>query len=578
MLPAIILTVTVAMLGMYLVQAQLSRASSLAGDPDRFFLSRGAHSTAEYGSAQIAYFLQMATVYPFFLFGFFGQWWLALWNTLFFAVGIWLFARALPKYHVGGLNLVARSATPHALIAHVHGSTKLRIVASCLSMIAFTGLATFELVWGTAALRTVLGGPSYLYYLSILIFALYLITVLWVGGQRAEIRNAQWQLIIAYIGLHLVTGWCLQQDPNILSKTDAPFVFALIVGFGLWTINRRLRHFRQDGSPTNIVLNILAILSLLYVLWAIVLTPSFFSATLFQMKPVTLPSEWPWMLITFSVMPLFFQFVDMTNWQRLSILPSDNVIVSARQGLWQFIVESPLSWLFPIALGLTAASIIPNVKQTDDPWLVFLDKVTMLDGWYGIISVLFVVGLICVFLSTANALLTATGYAYAYDVNRTTRKIMDKVHENRDGAVTDAEKVKVLYAGRIVTSILIFFSAIVYIAVDWTMGLGTKFLGLFLAFFTPILSFAPGMLVPMLTKRATHPTVALWSMAVSSAAGIAAGIYSVVHPEMPIWAWLSTPICVILSWGIYGVGFLCCNKLVTSNEDIGSTDVTTSAK
>ena len=223
--PATLISV-VLMLLIYIFQARSSRAIAGYEDPDRFFLSSHAHSKEEYGAAQIAYFLQMATVYPFFVFAFSGQWWLAIWNTAMYVVGIILFVVLLPRFHQGGLDLVGRSSTPHALIASVHREPKLRALASFLSMFAFTGLALFETVWGTSALKIVLGGDSYLYYVSILVFAFYLITVLWIGGQRAEIRTAQWQLVIAYIGLHLITGWALTHYPHILPKTDAPFVFA----------------------------------------------------------------------------------------------------------------------------------------------------------------------------------------------------------------------------------------------------------------------------------------------------------------------------------------------------------------
>lgn len=548
------------MLLIYLVQARTSRATPYHEDPDRFFLSSHAHSKEEYGSAQIAYFLQMATVYPFFLFSFSGQWWLAAWNTALYIVGIVIFVFLLPRFHKGGLDLVGRSSTPHALIASVHREPKLRWLASFLTMFAFTGLTLFEMVWGTAALKMVLGGNSYLYYGSILVFAFYLITVLWIGGQRAEIRTAQWQLVIAYIGLHLVMGWTLSQYPDILSKTDAPFVFVAIFAAGAWTIFRRLVHWRQDGRREMMLLNIAAVLSLSYVLWSIGLTPGFFSGSLFSMKPIALPPDWPWMLFTLGWMPIFFQFIDMTNWQRLSALKGNDIIASARTGLWQFAVESPLSWLFPIAMGLTAA-IYLRVADGNDAWLSFLETTTALPGAWGIVSVLLVIGLICIFLSTANALMTATGYAWAYDVHAPTREIMDKIHAARDGqSATADERARVTNVGRVATSIAIALATILYVGLDAGFQLGSRFLGIFLAFFTPILSFMPGILMPMLTGRAAAPKVAFCSMLVSAIAGIAVGIYS--YFGAPIFTWLSVPICTVLSWGIYVGGFLVSSQAV----------------
>jgi hypothetical protein len=572
MLHAATLASVVLMLMIYLVQARKSRERPDHEDPDRFFLSSHAHSKEEYGSAQIAYFLQMATVYPFFLLSFSGQWWLAIWNTALYVVGIVLFLVLLPRFHKGGLDLVGRSSTPHALIASLHREPKLRTLASLLSMFAFIGLALFETVWGTAALKIVLGGNSYLYYMSILIFAFYLITVLWIGGQRAEIRTAQWQLVIAYIGLHLVTGWTLSKYPDILSKTDAPFVFVAIFAAGAWTIIRRLNNWKQDGRREMMLLNIAAVLSLGYVLWSIGRTPGFFCGSLFSVKPISLPPEWPWMLFTLGWMPIFFQFVDMTNWQRLSSLKGDDVIASARTGLWQFAVESPLSWLFPIAMGLTAA-IFLSVADGQDAWLVFLEKTTALGGAWGIVSVLLVIGLICVFLSTANALMSATGYAWAYDVHAPTREIMDRIHAAKDEqVVTEDERARVTNAGRLATSFAIAFAAILYVILDASFDLGARVLGIFFAFFTPVLSFIPGMLVPMWTGRAAAPNVAYYSMLLSALAGIGVGIYSYFGP--PIFAWLSVPICTGLSLGIYFCGYLISNREVpkTGPEELDQSD------
>lgn len=544
------------MLLIYLIQARRSRAVSGYPDPDRFFLSSHAHSKEEYGSAQIAYFLQMATIVPFFSFAFGGLWWLAAWNTVLYIIGILLFIYLLPRFNSGSLDLVGRSSTPHALIASVHREPRLRSLASWLSMLAFLGLTLFEMVWGTKALQLVLGGNDYLYYLSISLFALYLVTVLWIGGQRAEIRTAQWQLVIAYIGLHLITGWVLSEHPGVLAQTDAPFVFVAIFAAGLWTIGRRVVHWKQDGRLEMIGLNAASVLSLSYVLFQIADTPGFFSTSILTMRPIAWPEKWVLisMLFTLGWMPLVFQFVDMTNWQRLSALKNEGSISSAKSGLWQFVVESPLSWLFPIVLGLTAATFL-QVSAQEDPWIVFLKRTTALPGVWGVASMLLVLGLICVFLSTANALMSATGYAWAYDVKASTSAIMDRVHAARDGeVVTEDERSQVTLAGRIATSVAIAAAASIYILLDWKFDAGAQVLGLFLAFFTPILSFVPGMLIPMRTGRAAHPQVAFWSMLLSSVAGVLVGFYSLIGP--PIFAWLSTPVCFAVSLAIYVPGFL----------------------
>ena len=107
---SLVIFCTAAMLFISLWQARSVRAKYKDNDPDQFFLSKKSHSKEEYGSTQTAYFLQMATVYPFFLFGFSGMWWLGLWNTIFYAIGIVVFFLVLPRCNKGVLDLIGRSS------------------------------------------------------------------------------------------------------------------------------------------------------------------------------------------------------------------------------------------------------------------------------------------------------------------------------------------------------------------------------------------------------------------------------------------------------------------------------------
>lgn len=552
----LILFFVIAMLFVYLMQARRSRTSQSHNDPDRFFLSRD-HSKEEYGSTQTAYFLQMATVYPFFIFGFTGAWWLGFWNTAFYAIGIAFFYWMLPRFTQGAIDLVGRSSTPHALIANAHRMPALRIFASWLSITAFIGLALFEIVWGATALKAILGGNRYLYSLSIAVLALYLVAVLWTGGQRATIKTAQYQLLIAYIGLHLLTAWAISQAGGSIGIVDAPVLFLFIFIFGSVAIWRRLSRLDQDGSKQLKILNLLAILSLMVVLLTIVFTPDFFTATVYSSPTIKAPSHWGLMLFTLACLPLVFQFVDMTNWQRLSSLTGNKhrVLREAKDGLIFYLIESPLSWLFPIAIGMLAAHFV-TPKPGADPWVTLIDQVVALPGGIGgIVSVATVVGVLCIFLSTADELLTAGGYAFAYDVHPKTRHIMDRAHGLTSGDTpTSDDLLQVVQTGKMATSAAIILAVILYIVLDnIEPALGTGLLGFFLTFYSPMLSFAPSILVPALSGRAANHWVSLASMAISASAGIGIGFYSLVSTD-EIWQWLGVPVCFVASWAIYLAG------------------------
>lgn len=552
----IVVFALIAVLFIYIYQARRSLAAADHNDPDRFFLSTHSHSKQEFGSAQVAYFLQMATVYPFFIFGFSKQWWLGAWNTFFWAVGIVVFIIVLPRCNRGILDLVGRSSTPHALISGAHNAPFLRTFASTLSITAFIGLALFEMIWGTVGLKALLGGNNYLYYITIAIFALYLITVLLAGGQRGAIITAQYQLLFAYIGLHLLTAWALAKHGQ-LSAVDAPIIFPVIFIIGSIAVLNRLWMLREKAPWMLKVLNIGALLSLASCLFVIVKSPDFLNTSIYPWKPIELPKHYLLMLIAMGCLPIFFQFVDMTNWQRLSSLSGDKekVMKDARSGLKFFLLESPLSWLFPLAIGMSAVSFLS--PQGVDPWESFMNYATGIAGPFGaFLAVATVVGMICVFLSTADSLLSATGYAFAYDIYPKTRDLMDKVHTAKDGNVVSTdERALVVNVGKYVTAIAIFSAATVYIVVDAiSPKLSEKFLWLAIAFYAPMLSFAPSMLVPILTGRAASASVSALSMAVAAALGIFCGFYSLVSVD-EIWMWLGIPLCFVTSWAIYLLGF-----------------------
>jgi hypothetical protein len=293
------------------------------------------------------------------------------------------------------------------------------------------------------------------------------------------------------------------------------------------------------------------------VLIVILLTPDFFRLSSYTFRPFSLPENAWLMLFTMACLPIFFQFVDMSNWQRLSSLAGtpEAVMKKADSGLRFFLLESPLSWLFPIAMGMSAAKFL-TTPTGGDPWVAFVEQAVAVPGTFGaVLAVVTVVGILCVFLSTADALLSASGYAFAYDIDPRSRKIMDVVHQSRNGLdLTEEQRVSVVNAGKYATSAAIVFAAFLYIVVDSFYSQGTKILGFFLTFYAPMLSFAPSMVVPIITGRAANRWISFWSMSVSATSGVGIGIFSLFSSD-EMWQWLGVPVCFTSSWAIYLAGF-----------------------
>ena len=153
--------------------------------PDEYFLARGSTSSAQYAASQTAYTLQMATVFPFFVFAFTGMAWVAVLNTIFWLVGIGLYYIFIKRFTSGPHRLAGQSSTVHAAIAQFNGMPKLRYIAAIMTCVGFAGLALFEITWGAQLFRLLLGNTTPIYYFAIAALSAYIGCYIWIGGQRA---------------------------------------------------------------------------------------------------------------------------------------------------------------------------------------------------------------------------------------------------------------------------------------------------------------------------------------------------------------------------------------------------------
>jgi Na+/proline symporter len=532
--------------------------------PNQFFLSQNAHDESQFAASQIAYALQMATIYPFFLFAFTGAWWIAAWNTLFYAIGIILLYAVLPRFMSGHCAIVGSSRTIHAFIANLHDTPRLRQFTAGMSIVGFTGLTAFELVWGARILRVLFGGNSSIYYLAIVILTFYLVLYLWLGGQRGTINTGQFQLVIAYVGLHAAVAWALLRPEVVVAKMDAPILLPIIVVIGILMLGWRLRWLRLGLECTKIekALALITVSSLVVMLVAIcsksgVLTPASFTC-----KGVARSTEFWWQLSAFALLPLFFQFVDMTNWQRMASLASADqigLLRHVRNGLWRYLLESPLSWLLPVILGLCAMQILGG-KVQGDPWDAFVGSAIASTGVInGAVATLIIAGVAAIFLSTADGLLSAIGYSYAYDVDKRARNMLDR----QDTTEWKAKDVSyVIGRGRAAMAIFLLAIVLIFLCADIAGNSGETILGVFLAFFTPMVAFAPAILIPALTGRVASARVATFAIVGGGLVGVACGVISAF--KAGLWQWVSIDATFVVSWVTYLVGFFAGEKRTVS--------------
>ena len=527
------------------------------GTADDYYLAKGTTKPSEFAVTQTAYQLQMATVYPFFLFAFTGNWWIGFVNNVGYFLGIGIYFLLLPFFSKGSANIVGKSSTIHDAIARLHSLPYLRKLTGWMTIIAFAGLAAFEITWGSRVFRVLFDGGDSVYYLAISTLAAYLVLYVWAGGQRANIGAAQYQLFFAYAGLHSLVAWLALQDKVSFSGGEFAVIVPVIILLSAIMLFMRLRICLQPQLRFLRYLNILTVVSLGGML--IGLTPKLGTLSLPTDLISTItkaPSFW---LTSLSVglLPLFFQFVDTSNWQRLTslIVTPGNRMSEARKGLKQYLIESPLSWLLPIFSGLCAAQFL-SVSPNADPWDALLGFILHANSyWYPALAILVFVGIVAIFMSTADELLTTIAYVYAYDLSKVSRRLaIQSSNSNAESAAS------VVYAsGRTAMTVATAIVIGLFIVVDvFFTGNGQKLIGAFLAFYGPLISLAPSLVVPAITGRVAHQWFATLSLALGAAAGLLCGFWSLLVPDAfgGDVTWFGSLASFGVSWALYLVGLI----------------------
>jgi Na+/proline symporter len=536
--------------------------------PDDFFVAFKQVGVTAFSSSSVAYNFQVSTIYPFLLWGLTDVYLIPIVNTLCIGIGILLFYWTYPKFR----QFIGKDITLHGIIGEKYGNT-VRIITSYLTIIAFLGFSISETYYGSKVMFAIVDNKNIVYLLIMGVLVLVYAYIAY-GGQLSSIRTDQFQLIISYIGIFGIMIYLILIV--IIKSTFIPAVlywglFVLCIYILLIFTLRRFRFIKISennlfwNKVTNFLLNGLVVTAFgLLFLGAgeIVITknPMADVKSFFNLKDFGISG-----LLSFILLPLSFQFVDLSNWQRLLSVKGDVVTddfllrKNIKRGLLTYAFESPFTWIIFIFFGLLVITALPHFTIND--LLVDMPRnlIASRDPQQRVLGYVFVLSIISIMLSTIDSFLMAIIFTFVYDAYPVTRKLLDKKNNSE---ITQNAKA-IINSGKVFGIVVIIAGIILFILFDKVIPNGGEmFISLLLAFYTAQLAFLPHILGVLFLKKHPSKFWAASSMLLGSIIGIALGIYSVIW--QPKWAFWPVPVCLSISFLIYIIGYLFTNIKIRS--------------
>lgn len=543
----------------YIIGA-LSVARKDLKHPDDFFVAYKKVGVTAFSSSSIAYGFQVSTVYPFLLWGASGFYFVPAVNTLCWGLGVFLFYLSFNQIK----KFVGQDITLHGFLGNHYGLS-VRIVASYLTIIGFLGAVIAETYFGSKVLLSVLDDRN-IFYFIVLISLLFVYGYIAYGGQVSSIRTDQLQLIISYIGVFGLILYFLY----LVATSGAAVTGVLSIGFLILLIYipiilayRKFRFikFSEDDTPGNRILN-LVLNTLVSALLIAVFGFAFFK--LFKLgfnfnveNFFNTEGFGVFGLLSLIILPLCWQFVDLTNWQRiLSVRPdqendNESIYKNIRKGLLIYALESPFTWVVFLFFGLLTISALPNFTFQD--LLIDLPKQLINSGDFirEFFGYTFIVSVLAIMLSTVDSFIVGIIFTFVYDSYSKTRKLLD----NSDTDVVEINYTRIVNAGRFFGLAAILFGVLLFVVLDKNVENGGElFINLLLAFYSAQLSFFPLVFGILFLRKLPSAFWAILSMVVGALSGISIGIYAVIWK--PEYAWFPILVCITLSIFVYLCGFV----------------------
>jgi hypothetical protein len=392
--------------------------------------------------ASIMYGLQIAAISLFATWGFqFGV--AALVVPLFWVLGYFLICVALSNRFLENFAKDSEFRTLHGFLAD-HGRVRsIRITAALLTLVGLAGPAMVEAFTVGRAIGAAIptfgdvGGAGLA--LGFLAVSLIYMTS---GGFPGVVKLNQFQMMFGYGGLCAsIAGLMLMSMNKVGSTTTFSLALCcLLASVAMLVI--KIRHDRQthlylyafhSDSGTKQTLDVmgLAASSIGAIAFLIVVIISYFSVStdpIDAQKPAWLGTSTGYgftLLATISlfVANAFYQFVDVTQWQRLVSLSvnKNNLSQSAamlRSNILNGGIGSSLTWVIAILFGVFLRSLFPDPDA--NPYTLIqavIAEVLQFEGaWSGPLIFILVASLLAIMFSTLDAIVSATSFTVQEDL------------------------------------------------------------------------------------------------------------------------------------------------------------------
>lgn len=543
----------------YLVAALAVKKGEIK-HPDDYFIAYKNVGTTPFANSSIAYGFQVATVYPFIVWAATGSISLALANSFFWGVGILVFSLVIPKLS----EFIGTDKTLHGFIGEKYKSTGLRLTTSYLTILGIAGVALAEIVWGSSILSILIGDSKPAMYLILFFMIIYVLLYILRGGQLSSIRTDQIQLIFSYLGVFVIIGYSifvLIKNSVTLNFSTSLCLLVLIVSLAGILFYRKFR-FLKSQTTTGKLAGITKLSNILIsALFIVVICLALYSLPKLNFAgaktSLAIGSFGFLTLLAYSLMPLLFQFCDMTNWQRILSVEVGNaddksrVVKNITKGLRVYGIESPFSWFSVIALGAFVALAFPSVIADGDPFYNIPNLLVSSAKWYEqLFGYTFIVSILAIMLSTVDSAITAIMFAFTYDAYPFSRKILD----SKDESAISKNAPKIMAVGKAFSVVLILFLSL-HIFIDYFEFSGINFIGMLFAFYTAQLSFAIPVIGAILFKSLPPKGFVIISIIASAAFGVLSGVYITIK-GLDAYQWVPIIGTLCISTIIYLFGFI----------------------